>query len=467
MRGLLVYLITFLFSVSAGAELPQSRQQITLSYAPVIKEVSPSVVNIYTKRVVRSHARSPFWNDPFFSPFFGSDLFGRPMRERVENSLGSGFILHESGIIATNAHVIDGAREIMVVMRDGMEYSASLKAIEKNSDIALLVLDEANDKTFNSLPLGNSDTLEVGDLVVAIGNPFGVGQTVTSGIVSAKARTRTDINDFDFFIQTDAAINPGNSGGPLVDMNGHVIGMNTAIYSRSGGSLGIGFAIPAELLQGVLQAALTGQTGDDGSIRRLWHGITAQDMTSDIARSLGLDTVKGALVEKLHIDSPARRAGLRLGDVILAVNTRPIQDEGELRFRIATLDNQTLTLTILQRGRERDITFTLVPPPEIPARDLHSFAENSYFKGVTVANLSPAVQAELGQNDIPDEGVVVTKIRGRSMLGLQVGDIIISVNDTRISSVRRLVQVNSELRTRRGIAVTYQRGGSLGNVILR
>lgn len=466
MRGITVFLFCCLFALPVKAEIPQSREQITLSYAPVIKDVSPSVVNIYTKRVVRARARSPFWDDPFFSPFFGSDLFGRPMRERVENSLGSGFIIHEDGLIATNAHVIDGAQEIMVVLQDGNEYAAHVKAIEKNSDIAILQMEGLNTITLPALPLGSSDALEVGDLVLAIGNPFGVGQTVTSGIISAKARTRTNINDFDFFIQTDAAINPGNSGGPLVDMQGRVIGMNTAIYSRDGGSLGIGFAIPAEMLNGVLNAALTGQTGTDGAVRRLWHGVQVQNMTSDIARSLGLDAPKGVLVERLHTDSPAWRAGLRLGDVILAVNGREVEDTGAFRFRVATSNTQQMRFLILQRGQERQITFTPIPAPENPERDTHSFDRNSYFRGVSVANLSPAVHAEMGNPDRLDDGVVVVDIQGRSMLGLQVGDIILEVNNKPITNVRDLVRMNSQLN-RQGIVLTYQRGENVRNVILR
>src|SRR5919108_5063110 len=277
--------------------VPTSTQQINLTFAPVVKQVAPAVVNIYTKKVVKQQALSPFFDDPFFKQFFGDEFnFGRS-RERIQNALGSGVIVEADGLVVTNNHVIEGADEIRVVLNDGREFEAKLIAQEEQMDLALLRIETKGAK-LPTLPFRDSDDLEVGDLVLAIGNPFGVGQTVTSGIVSGLARTRTGINDFGFFIQTDAAINPGNSGGALVTTDGKLVGINTAIFSKTGGSVGIGFAIPSNIVRAVVDAEASG-----GKLVRPWLGVTGEALTAEIAESLGIERPGGVVVKELFSQS--------------------------------------------------------------------------------------------------------------------------------------------------------------------
>ncbi|MBX6368535.1 MAG: trypsin-like peptidase domain-containing protein, partial [Rhodospirillales bacterium] len=267
--ALLLLLVVSIPSFAADRVLPDSREQIKLSFAPVVKRTAPAVVNVFSRRIVRRSGPPPgLFNDPLFRRFFGDAIpFGLP-QERVQNSLGSGVLVARDGLIVTNNHVIDGADEIIVVLADRREFEAQIVRRDERTDLAVLKIDVGNE-ALPYLELGDSDSLEVGDLVLAIGNPFGVGQTVTSGIVSALARTQVGISDFRFFIQTDAAINPGNSGGALVDLDGKLVGINTAIYSRSGGSIGIGFAIPASMVRAVVAGAATG-----GRVVRPWLGAS-------------------------------------------------------------------------------------------------------------------------------------------------------------------------------------------------
>ncbi|HKF70352.1 MAG TPA: trypsin-like peptidase domain-containing protein, partial [Stellaceae bacterium] len=291
---------------------PRSREAIRLSFAPIVKQAAPAVVNVFSRRVVRTSA-SPFADDPFFRRFFGNrSPFGLP-QERVQNSLGSGVIIDPDGLIVTNHHVIQEAQEITVVLSDRREFEAKVLRSDERTDLAVLKIDQKGER-LPTLELGDSDALQVGDLVLAIGNPFGVGQTVTSGIVSGLARTAIGISDFRSFIQTDAAINPGNSGGALVDVDGKLVGINTAIYSRSGGSIGIGFAIPTSMVRAVVEGAKTGKL-----IARAWLGATGQPVTAEIAQAAGLDRPRGALVKEVVAESPAAQAGIRPGDVIVAI----------------------------------------------------------------------------------------------------------------------------------------------------
>src|ERR1700761_364936 len=289
---------------------PTSRDMIHLSFAPVVKKVSPAVVNVYSRRTVQT--RSPFFDDPLFRRFFGNQApFGLP-RERVQQSLGSGVILGADGTIVTNHHVINGAQQITVVLSDRREFEAKAILSDEHADLAVLKIDTHGER-LPVLEVGDSDQLEVGDLVLAIGDPFGVGQTVTSGIVSALARTGIG-SDVSSFIQTDAAINPGNSGGALVDLDGKLVGINTAIFSQSGGSIGIGFAIPTTLVRTVLQAATSG-----APIHRPWFGSNGQEVTADIANAVHLPRPGGVLIKDLTADSPAAKAGIHMGDVITSI----------------------------------------------------------------------------------------------------------------------------------------------------
>jgi len=418
--------------------VPTSRELIHLSFAPVVKKVAPAVVNVFSRRVVRT-AEGPaaLFNDPLFRRFFGNRLpMGMP-RERVENSLGSGVILDAAGFIVTNHHVIKDAQEVLVVLADRREFEAKIVLADEHADLAVLRIDAHGEK-LPALQLGDSDALEVGDLVLAIGDPFGVGQTVTSGIVSGLART-IGANDFRSFIQTDAAINPGNSGGALVDLDGRLVGINAAIFSQSGGSIGIGFAIPASLVRGVLQAAVSGR-----KITRPWLGATGQGVTAEIAQSLGLPRPEGVLLNTVVPGGPAALAGLRAGDVVLEVDGHAIDDPDGLRFRVAiAAPDAPARLTLWRTGQRRDIVATLVAPPDQPPRDPTRLSGRQPLSGAAVANLNPAFAEELGI-DSAQRGVIVTALADGSVaerLGIEPGDILVSLNKQPIESVAQLQQL--------------------------
>lgn len=417
---------------------PRDREQVRLSFAPAVKKANPAVVNIYVRQRQRKR-RSPLLEDPFFRRFFGRE-FGIP-RERAQQSLGSGVIVSGDGLVVTNYHVIRGRRgrrsediEIKAALSDGREYPAEVILEDKRTDLAVLRLN-GDDETFAHVNFANSDNLEVGDLVLAIGNPFGVGQTVTSGIVSATARTRVGISDYQFFIQTDAAINPGNSGGALVDMDGRLVGINTAIFSRSGGSQGIGFAIPSNMVRVVVDSALQG-----GRVKRPWFGAEAQSLTADLAEGLGLPSPRGALIADIVSGGPADEAGLREGDVILRVGGQRIADVDALRYRIATQGAEGRTEFVVWRDGERQtVTVNLEPPPEDPPRNTTRLDGDHPFAGATVENLSPAVAEELRIRQT--SGVVVRETESYSparRVGLRPGDIFVAINGTDISRIRDL-----------------------------
>ena len=416
-------------AAAAERQIPETRQEIQLSFAPVVRKAAPAVVNIYSRRIVRTRA-SPLFDDPFFRQFFGQNSpFGVP-RQRIENSLGSGVIVSAQGVIVTNHHVVANADEITVVLADRRELEAKIIGSDERSDLAVLKVEVAESLPF--IEFRDSDTVEVGDLVLAIGDPFGVGQTVTSGIVSAEAQTRVGISDLNFFIQTDAAINPGNSGGALVDMDGRLIGINTAIYSNSGGSLGIGFAIPSNMVRSVV----SGFT-NLGRVERPWIGAWGRQVTSELAQALGLRRPTGVLVEQVYSDGPAERAGVRVGDVILDVNGRPVDDPQALGYRIATLPLRgTAQLTLWRNGEERSAAVAVRTAPEDPPRALVELSGSNPLAGATVANLSPAVAEELNIDRVPS-GVAVVTVKPSSpaqRIGLETGDRIISVNGEASSS---------------------------------
>ncbi len=433
-------LILFAAAPAAAQTLPQSRAQIRLSYAPLVKSVAPAVVNIYAKRRIRVEGRVSLFDDPIFNRLFGGTLFGGPARARIEKSLGSGVILRADGLIVTNNHVIDKAEEIRVVLSDRREFAAKIVLADKRTDIAVLRIDTGG-LELPFLELGDSDLLEVGDLVLAVGNPFGVGQTVTNGIVSALARTSIGVADFRSFIQTDAAINPGNSGGELVGMDGMLIGVNTAIFSRDGGSLGIGFAVPSNMVRRILASAVSGKP-----LVRPWLGFTGKPVTSEIAKSLGLARSVGVLIEKVHRQGPVARAGLKPGDVIVAVGRHDVDDVQALRFRVATRPiGDSVTFEVIRRARARDVTFELIAPPEDPPRNLTLIRGHNPFAGATVANLSPAMNTELGI-EIDLTGVMLLEIQPGSTvarLGFRPRDIIREVNGQPIERVSDLDEVAS------------------------
>lgn len=401
--------------------VPQAKTDITLSFAPVVKKVLPSVVNVYARRV-EQRQQNPLFNDPFFRQFFGQ-------RPRTSRSLGSGVIVDSSGLIVTNNHVIAGMTEVRVALSDRRELEAEVVLRDKRTDLAVLRIKKGKD--FPAIQFGNSDTLEVGDLVLAVGNPFGVGQTVTQGIVSGLARTQTGISDFGFFIQTDAAINPGNSGGALVDIHGKLAGINTAIYSRSGGSVGIGFAIPVNMVQVIVRAAKGG-----GKIRRPWVGATLQAVTKEIADSLGLDRPSGALVTKVFKGSAAERAGVRRSDIILGIDGQTVDDPESFGYRLATKEiGKTTVLKIRRRGRDLTVTVRLEAAPETVPRERLTISGITPFSGATIVNYSPATADEFSVIGDFGTAVVVAGVRpntNAARVGLQTGDVILSINDVKV-----------------------------------
>ena len=426
----------FAGAAQTSKSVPGGKSQIELSFAPLVRQAAPAVVNIYIRKVVRTVFRSPFLSDPFFRRFFGENSpFGRPS-ERIQNSLGSGVLVSPDGLVVTNHHVVAGADEIVVALADRREFAAELVLSDEKTDLAVLRIkrDGAGGKeSFPFLEFRDSDQLEVGDLVLAIGNPFGVGQTVTSGIVSALARTRVGVADFGFFIQTDAAINPGNSGGALIGLDGRLVGINTAIYSKSGGSISIGFAIPANMVRVVVEGASRG-----GKLVRPWLGASGQPVSAEIAEARGLDRPGGVLINEVHPEGPAKAAGLRVGDIVLAVNGQVVHDPAGLDFRIATRPlGGKAHLGIRRKGRKLKLEVALLKAPETPPRNVTRLKSASPLAGVAIANLSPAFAEELGI-DQGRRGVIVLEVprdSPASRLRFRPGDVLLRINDQDIGRV--------------------------------
>jgi len=408
---------------------PTSQAQVQLSYSPVVKKTAPAVVNIFTSRTVKTSIR----RSDFFDQMFGMQ---RAPRDRVESSLGSGVIVRGNGIIVTNAHVVKGADELRVVLNDRREFEAKIIAQDEKTDLAVLRIDTKGE-IMPTLRVGADDPSEIGDIVLAIGNPFGVGQTVTSGIISALGRT--NVSDISSAIQTDAAVNPGNSGGALVNLQGELIGVNTAIFSRSGGSNGIGFAIPAELVERAIESALS-----EGRIVRPWIGAKTNGVDATMAAALGLDRAKGAVINELLTGGPAAQAGLDKGDVILSVGGTEINDDSGLRFKLATLRPRERTeVEYVRDGVTRTTSVRVDTPQESPTRDERNLEGVHPFKGAVVVNMSPALGEELGF-DPYQKGVMILKVRRGSAANynrMRPGDFILSVNDTDITSTRQLDSV--------------------------
>jgi len=415
--------------------VPQSPGEVHLSFAPVVKKAQPAVVNVYASRI-ETRAQNPLFDDPIFRRFFG----GQGDNARTAQSLGSGVIVDSSGLVVTNHHVIEGMTEVKVALSDHREFEAEIVLRDPRTDLAVLKI--KSDETFPVLELGDSDAIEVGDFVIAIGNPFGVGQTVTQGIVSALARTQAGISDYGFFIQTDAAINPGNSGGALVDLDGRLVGINSAIYSRSGGSMGIGFAIPVNMVKGVVAAAQGG--GPAG--RRPGRGAALQNVSKDIADSLGLDRPVGALVASLTEGGPAAEAGLKRGDVILAIDGQMVEDSGGVSFRLGERPlGGVASLSVQRSGKTIVVPLKLAAAPEVPPRDAVKIKTLSPFQGALVMNISPAVIEELSLGNA-QEGVVVADVAQGSTaanVGVQKGDVIMAVNGQKIATTRDLEKASA------------------------
>lgn len=437
--------------VAESREVPATRTEMQLSFAPVVKSVTPSVVNVYAT-TISQQATSPFLSDPFFQQFFGGDT---PFQSRPQKSqsLGSGVIVDGAGIILTNHHVIDGATDIRIATNAGDEYAVDLVLDDPKTDLAVLKVRDAKGATFPALQFADSDALEVGDLVLAIGNPFGVGQTVTSGIVSALARTGVESSNYEFFIQTDAAINPGNSGGALVDLNGRLVGVNTAIVSRSGGSVGIGFAIPANMAKLVAETGISG-----GALVRPWFGARMQAVTTDLADSLGLGHARGALISEIAKGGPAEAAGFKDGDVILSVDGFQVDQPSAFDFRLATKQvGAKAEIEYFRDGKQQTASIVLAAPPK--AGEAAKVTGNSRFAGTTVETVTAAVAQDL---DLPFDtrGVLVQAVESGSPaddMGLRAGDLILNLNGQDIVDADSFKRITNDRP--RAWRIELQRGG--------
>ncbi|QRG09716.1 Do family serine endopeptidase [Xanthobacter dioxanivorans] len=424
--------------------VPESAGEVKLSFAPVVARSAPAVVNVYALKTAPQRS-NPIFDDPFFRRFFGGrggpggPGLGAPP-ERMQRSLGSGVVVDPAGLVVTNFHVIEGADEIRIALNDKREYEAEVLLRDQRTDLAILRIKREGKESFASIEFGDSDGLAVGDLVLAIGDPFGVGQTVTQGIVSALARTQVGVSDYQFFIQTDAAINPGNSGGALVDMAGRLVGINSAIYSRSGGSIGIGFAIPVNMVRVVVEQAKSGSK----SVRRPWLGAGLQRVSPEIAESLGLPRPTGVLVQSVVPAGPAAKAGLKVGDLIVAVEGQGIDDPESLYYRFATRPiGGKAALAVTRSGKELSLVVVLEGAPETVPREEVQVRARSPFAGATVVNLSPAVAEEL-KVDSNVTGVVIYEVDDNTpaaAAGFRSGDVIIEVNGAKVGRTRDLEQI--------------------------
>ncbi|MFK0299855.1 trypsin-like peptidase domain-containing protein [Brevundimonas sp. NPDC090276] len=419
-------------------QAPRDAGAMKSSFAPVVREAAPAVVNISARGVQQVR-------DPFF------EMFGGGPQSRVTGSIGSGVIVRSDGVVVTNNHVIENMQQIRVTLNDRREYAARVLLADSRSDIAVLQL-EGVEGSLPILRIDDQEEQQVGDLVLAIGNPFGVGQTVTTGIISALNRTETGISDSGSFIQTDAAINPGNSGGALVDMDGDLIGINTAIFSRTGSSTGVGFAVPATMVKRVVDSAVGGAK----AVVRPWLGVKGDTVSADIARSLGLSRPQGLIITEVYPQGPGARAGLEEGDVITAIDGAEINDQGGLNFRVGTrAPNDTVAVTILRDGRTQTVNARVSALPGDADPGQGTTVGQGALAGLQGVALNPALADRLG-GDPFTSGVVVTGLQRNSIparIGLRPNDLIIQVDGRPATSVAALG------RAQRGSELTIVRGG--------
>jgi len=418
--------------------VPESQMPMQQSFAPIVRRTAPAVVNVYSSvNVTRSSC--PYANDPFWARFYcGRNTQTR--NEKVDNSLGSGVIVGADGIIVTNNHVVEAGEEFRVVLNDRREFPAEVVMKDARTDLAVLRIDTGG-QALPMLQFADTRELQVGDIVLAIGNPFGVGQTVTSGIVSALARTDVGVSDYSSFIQTDASINPGNSGGALVDMQGRLVGVNSMIFSRGGGSNGIGFAIPAEMVKRVVDAAVRG-----GTLVRPWLGAKGEVIDSAKAKALGLDRPRGVLIGDVYAGGPADKAGLKEGDVVLTVDGREVFDDRGMKFIAATkAEGEVVSLSILRNGQPQQISVRMAAPPGTSKGELVQVQGTNPFAGAVMVELTPALGEEVGI-DAFNGGMLVYSVPRRTIasnVGFQPGDIIREINGTTIRTKRDFESVLS------------------------
>ncbi len=402
------------------------------SLAPLVEKTAPAVVNIYAQKLVRSRSAARLLDGSGFWRLFRDSLLFGYGKDRIENSLGSGVIVATEGVVVTNNHVVENADDIAVALIDGRVFQAHKLLTDKRTDIAVLRINGRG----QNLPIiifGDSDRLRVGDQVIAIGNPFGLGQTVTSGIVSGLARTSVGVSDFRFFIQTDAAINPGNSGGAQINMDGRLVGINTSLFSTSGGSQGLGFAIPSNMVRTIVESVVQRKP-----LIRPWIGLSGRNVPPQFSSLLGLPQGKGVIITGIYKGGPAEAAGLGIGDVVVSLDGFPVNEFQALRYRIATRTaGSKVNLIVYQQGKFGSVSVGLVAPPDVPAANRTWAQSTSPLRGARVASLSPALAEELGL-DSGFSGVVVLEAgvgSGASRLGINTGDIIRTVNDRNVLTV--------------------------------
>jgi serine protease Do len=449
----------------------QREGKAVMSFAPVVKRVTPSVVKVYTTTKLKQQRVPSFFDDPMFRRFFGEDGMGedgqgqgrRNPREPKQIGLGSGVIVTKDGYILTNNHVVENADEVKVALNDGRELAAKVVGADSKSDVAVLKI-EASD--LEPLTLADSDKIEVGDLVLAVGNPFAIGQTVTMGIVSATGRVNPGLGlDYEDFIQTDAAINPGNSGGALVDADGRLLGINTAILSRSGGNQGIGFAIPSNLARTVMDSLIK-----NGRVIRGYMGVRLQDLTPNLAKEFGVAAnAGGALVTEVTPRSPAERAGIKDGDVITEVNGKPVKDGRHLKLQVAAITPGTkVPLKVLRDGEEKSLEVVLKEFPKddtLAKRDQggdDGQSSSETLDGVTVGDVDAASRRQLG---LPAnvKGALVVQVDESSAsydAGLREGDVILEINHKAVRSADDAVQLSEKIKDKRILIRVWSRGGT-------
>ena len=439
-------LIFFSFSsiVFAKDTVPQSEIEIKLSFVPLVKQASPAVVNIYAQRIIEER-RSPFSRDPFFRDFFRN--FGQ-LQPRVQNSLGSGVILSADGYVVSNYHVVGGATDIRVVLHDGREISGDVILADEDSDLAVLKIN--TDEILPHLDLRKSDTVEVGELVLAIGNPFGVGQTVTNGIISGLARTGIASGSAKgYFLQTDAPINPGNSGGALIDISGSLVGVNTSILSRSGGSNGIGFAIPADLVGQFLVQAKAGRS----SFIRPWAGMRGQPITFEMAASLNLPAMSGMIISELHELSPFSKVGIGVGDIITKVDGLDINSPAEMLYRMSVVGIGTaVDVSYLSQGILKSSKIDLVEMPNWEAKQV-TLGPEFIFMDLYISELTPEFQSKFGLSFSSDGLIVLDPGRIASRLGLRRGDLLREVNRKPVGTIEDAISVISSIKSSGSITI--------------
>jgi serine protease Do len=449
---------------TAKPNVPRQIIETERAFSEIVSTVSPSVVNISTTKVVRKDT-GPFSEDPFFDFFSPFHDFGMPKKWK-ERSLGSGVIVSSDGYIITNNHVVEKADEIKVTLLDRRIFKGHIVGADPKTDIAIIRIDANNLPT---LTWGDADKLQVGEFVLAIGSPYGLSNTVTMGIISAVGRANVGIADYEDFIQTDAAINPGNSGGPLVNIKGEIIGINTAIFSKTGGYQGIGFAVPSNMVRLVMD-----QLVQKGKVTRGWIGVTIQELTPELAQEFGLKKSKGALVSDVGKDSPAAKAGIMRGDVILEFNGKEVKDVSSLRNMVAqSKTGSEITLKILRAGKEFAVKVLIVELPrevaEVSPERLPNDTEAKALTGLTVIDLSREIVRQLGFNK-DEKGVVVVRVEPGSPADdaeIKKGDIIKEINKKEIYNLEDFNRITKNIKKNESVLLFINRSGKKYYIIIK